>query len=276
MVIRTGAKPTPPPAKPGLLFDDEKHLYRMNTHQNSSEYKRVSGVTSVIGKTLAKPKLEDYKLKAVARAVRENLAQVLSWHADLNGSMNPERAQHIFDTKLVELSNSERNQAARRGKLIHAAVENVGQGQTAKIEKKYAKPVIQFQRWQEENDVEVLLSERPCGHRRLWYAGTFDSIVKFHSGPHAGETWLIDAKTSRGVYGETCLQTIAYAEAEFYVDENNVDQPMPRVDKIGVLHLADDNAKLHWLGDMAKASEEFRAILTLFHSTARRDNLIRR
>lgn len=276
MVIRTGAKPTPPPARPGLVFNEENHTYKMNVARNSPDYLRVQGVTRIITHTLAKPKLEDYKLKAVARAVRENLPTVLAWHADLNSSTQPDRAQHVFDSKLVQLSNGERDRAANRGKLIHAAAENIGQGQEAPIKKAFVKPVEHFKNWLTENDAEVLLSERPCGNRTLWYAGTFDAVVLFHSGQHAGETWLIDIKTSKGAYGETCLQAIAYADAEFYVDETNTDRPMVPVDKIGVLHLTDARAQLHWLGEMEQAREEYRAVLTLHKTASRRENLIRK
>ncbi|PRA13293.1 hypothetical protein CQ010_01215 [Arthrobacter sp. MYb211] len=283
MVIKIGAKPTPPKARPGLIFREDNHTYRMNTATNGPEYVNVNGVTTIIGKTLAKPQLDDYKLKSVARVFREDVAEVLSLHEDYlqrMGTAYSDEARraigNIFDTRIVELSNRERDMAGIRGTKIHAAADQVGAGKSVKVAKPIAEPVNRYREWLDENDVEVILSERPCGNRTLWYAGTFDLIVKFHAGEHAGETWLVDIKTSKGVYGETSLQAGAYSAAEFYVDEDLVDRPMLPVDKIGVLHLTNGPAKLYWLGDLSAAVHEFEAILTLHKSRKRRDDLIRR
>lgn len=273
MVIRIGAKPTPPPAKPGLLFEPVKHLYRMNTFTNSPEYRRVTGVTTVIGGTLNKPALVDYKMNAVARAVRENLAEVLAMHSDVKAmKLHP----FDFDKKLIAMSEVRRDRAAARGTAVHSAAEKVADGLPVTVSKELQKPVDHYDQWLFDNDIEIVLKERPCGNRTHWYAGTFDLIAKFHKGPYAGQTWLIDLKTSNQVYGETALQTIAYTNCEFYVDENQQDHPMPAVDGIGVLHLNKEGAFLHPLGDMQAASDEFAAILLLFNSRKRRDGLIRR
>ncbi|GGJ56210.1 hypothetical protein [Glutamicibacter ardleyensis] len=273
MVIKIGAKPTAPPAKPGLLFEAEKHLYRMNTFTNSPEYRRVSGVTTVIGSTLNKPALVDYKMNSVARAVRENLADVLAMHADVKASrLHP----FDFDKKLIAMSEVRRDRAAARGTAVHAAAEKVADGQKVSVPKELQKPVDHYDKWLYDNDVEVVLKERPCGNRTHWYAGTFDLICKFHRGAYAGQTWMVDLKTSNQVYGETALQTIAYKNCEFYVDEDQIDRPMPEVEGIGVLHLTKEGAFLHPLGDMQAASDEFAAILLLFNSRKRRDGLIRR
>ena len=91
MMIPTGAKPCPPPAKPGIIFNAENHSYKMNTGKNSPDYAKVTGVTSVIGRTLAKPGLEDWRVKQVAAAVRLNMADVLAAHADVSaGRMHPQ------------------------------------------------------------------------------------------------------------------------------------------------------------------------------------------
>jgi len=273
MIIKTGAKPTPPPARPGLLFEKDLHRYRMNTHHNSSDYKRVTGVTTLISATLAKPALVDYQVHAVARAVRENMPEVLAMHADVaTQKMHP----FAFDKAVVQLSEKRRDRAAARGTAVHDAAEKVADGHEVTVPKELHKPVNHYADWLDDWDVEVLLKERPCGNRTEWYAGTFDLIARFHAGPHAGKTWLVDLKTSNQVYGETALQAVAYAMCEFYVDENKQDQDMPAIDGIGVLHLNKDGAFFHDLGDMEAAAEEFEAILLLHQSRARRESLIKK
>ena len=61
--------------------------------------------------------------------------------------------------------------------------------------------------------------------------GTFDLVAKLH-----GETWLLDLKTTRsGIFGETALQLAAYRHAEFYLDTEGEEQPMPEVDRVGAI-----------------------------------------
>ena len=67
-------------------------------------------------------------------------------------------------------------------------------------------------------------------------------------------------KTSKGVYGETALQTAAYAKAEFYVNDGDPDKelPLPEIDFIGVVHITDSGSTLHDLGNIDEAFKVFR------------------
>lgn len=271
--IATGARPVAPRAQPGLVFNEAKHSYRMNLATNSKDYRRVSGVTGIIGKTLAKPALNDYRVEAVGAYVRENLADTLLL---LDEHREGRISARQFDVALSEASTTRRDKAATRGKAIHTLAEKVVAGVPVTVPAEYVEPVDQYARWLDTYQFTPLLLERQCGNRALWYAGTFDLIGEFGRGPHAGERWLIDLKTSKSVYGETCLQTVGYANAEFYVDEDGHDRPMPSVDAHGVLHLEPNRAKLHDLGDMATAWKEFEAIITLHQSINRRNRLIER
>src|SRR3990170_4434209 len=72
------------------------------------------------------------------------------------------------------------------------------------------------------------------------YAGTLDAIAKI-----AGETWLIDYKTSKGVYPETALQLAAYGHAEFIGRPGDPTRyAIPPVDQYGVLHLRPEGYEL--------------------------------
>ena len=65
------------------------------------------------------------------------------------------------------------------------------------------------------------------------YGGTFDLIAEFK-----GHRWLIDLKTSKGVYAETAGQLAAYAKFDHLGrPDDPVKRPMPVCSHFGVLHL---------------------------------------
>ena len=100
--------------------------------------------------------------------------------------------------------------------------------------------------WLDATGLEPLLTERPVASRQWRYAGTFDLIGKLD-----GRLWLLDVKTSSGVYGSTALQLTAYGNAEFYVDADDTEQPLPAVERYGVLHVTEYGTTLHYLPESA-------------------------
>ena len=62
-----------------------------------------------------------------------------------------------------------------------------------------------------------------------------------------GAVWLLDVKTSSGVYGSTALQLTAYGNAEFYLAEDGTEQPLPAIERYGVLHVTEYGTTLHYL-----------------------------
>ena len=84
------------------------------------------------------------------------------------------------------------------------------------------------------------------------YAGLFSLVETRLYQPSVianleGQTYLLDIKTSSGVYGSTALQLTAYGNAEFYLDQDGTEQPMPTIDRYGVLHVTDYGTTLHYL-----------------------------
>jgi len=68
------------------------------------------------------------------------------------------------------------------------------------------------------------------------YAGTYDLLMTIDD-----QLWLIDIKTSKGVYPEYGLQLAAYGHAEHIVLPGDPTlYEMPKVDRYGVLHLRPD------------------------------------
>jgi hypothetical protein len=99
---------------------------------------------------------------------------------------------------------------------------------------------------------EPLFTERPVASRQWKYAGTFDLIARMRD-----ETWLLDLKTSKGVYGDNAIQLAAYAGAEFLVDQDDNEQPMPHIDRLGILHVQDGETQLYSVTDRAAAWKDW-------------------
>jgi hypothetical protein len=57
--------------------------------------------------------------------------------------------------------------------------------------------------------------------------------------------WLLDWKTAdKGIFPEAALQLAAYAHAEFYIDAEGEERPLPKIDAAGGVWLRSDGYDL--------------------------------
>jgi hypothetical protein len=108
---------------------------------------------------------------------------------------------------------AKRDAAGERGTLVHDSIASLIEGQTVELpedaDPKCAKLIQGFINWWQEfkkYDLSVIANETFLVGPG--YAGTADLICEV-----GRETWLIDYKTSAGVYTNYHLQTAAYAQA---------------------------------------------------------------
>lgn len=221
-----------PPA-PSLRFHAASHRYRLDGRS-------IRGVTGLIGGGIPKPALVGWAARTVAEFVADHEDDVQALRALGRGPMV---------AALKETPYQQRDEASIRGVDIHKLAEQVIHGHDVDVPEHYLpwlQGYIEFlDRWQ----VEPVLTERPVAHRAIWYAGTFDAIVRFGRGPYAGKLVGLDLKTSRSVYGETALQIAAYMRAEFYLSEDDQELPLPAVDATAVVHLTEIGSFCHPLSD---------------------------
>jgi hypothetical protein len=152
-----------------------------------------------------------------------------------------------------------RDAAAVRGTDVHALAEKIIHGQDAEVPDYLLGYVEGYVRFLEEFDVQPVLTEQPVASREFRYGGKFDAIVTLGRGPWKGRTVLADWKSSRGVYGETALQTAAYASAEFYAPDADTELPMPDIDATGVVHVEEGLSTFYPLSSSpAEITECFR------------------
>lgn len=202
-----------------LVFYPKSHRYKLDG-------KWVPGVTGLIGKGLPKPALPYWAAKTVAEWVADN--------PDLTEDLKRLGGRGPAIAYLKELPWQRRDDAAIRGTDVHALAEQLVHGAEIDVPEHLAGYVRGYVDWLDRDQPEPILTECPVASRQWGYAGTFDLIATMR-----GETWLLDVKTSKGVYGSTLLQLVAYGGAEFYIDADGNEQPMPPIDRYGVLHVQD-------------------------------------
>jgi hypothetical protein len=275
-------KPKAPPApEPILKFYEKSHRYKMRPLPTEEvpepKLEWVQGVTGLIKGGTEAGALVRWAPKVVAQWVHDNPQELQAMYEQLKTKMlTPES----FVRTLADLPNQVRDAAALKGKDIHALAEDIQHGREVDVPQPYLAKVTGYARFLDEFDIEPILTEAPCGNRKDWWAGTLDNVSRF--GPAApaavrGRVFLLDWKTSNGVYGDTCMQLGTYYHAEGWLDaESPLEfQPMPEeMDGIGVCHITDDGTWLYDLGDPAEAYKEFLHVAHTTKTAKRRKELI--
>lgn len=111
----------------------------------------------------------------------------------------------------VELSlkkwREAKEEAADIGTAIHEWIRMKIRGEEPLIpeDEKVRNGVIAFLKWTGEKKIKWLESEKMVYSRKHNYVGTLDAIAKI-----GGKTFLVDYKSSKGLYPEFYLQTAGY------------------------------------------------------------------
>lgn len=227
-----------------LVFYPKSHRYKLDGAW-------VPGVTTLIGKGLPKPALPYWAARTVAEWVADN--------PDLTEELKRMGGRGPAIAYLKELPWQKRDEAAIRGTDVHALAEQIVHGAEVDVPEHLAGHVQGYVDWLDQSGLKALLTERPVASRQWRYAGTFDLIADLD-----GSVWLLDVKTSSGVYGSTALQLTAYGNAEFYLDEDGNEQPMPHIDRYGVLHVTEYGTTLHYVS-AADNEQAWRDFLHVAH-----------
>lgn len=220
--------------------------FNAKAHRYWYQGKPIPGVTTLLGKGLPKPAIPYWAAKTVAEFVVDNPEQV-----DQIRSLG--RGPAVAALKAIPWQA--RDEAAVRGTDVHTLAEHVVHGQEVDVPDHLLPYVEGYARWVDAFQVEPILTERQVANPTLWYAGTLDGVVTI-----AGETWLLDWKTSKGVYGSTSLQLAAYAGAEFYVNTLGDEVPLPHIDRLGVVHITEAGTHLRPVKDKEAAWKDWRHV----------------
>ena len=189
------------------------------------------GVTTVNNAALAKGGLVPWATKACASEVLNRWDELL----ELEPSERYELVRSAPDR--------DRDEAANRGTEVHdlALLKLTVAGGEVEVPEELVGHVDSYLAFDAQWGVKELLVEQPIAKRQPRYAGTLDLVADLAD----GKRWLLDLKTNRsGIYPETAFQLAAYRSADFYVDAEGNEQPMPEVDRTGAVWLRADGYDL--------------------------------
>ncbi len=194
----------------------------------------------------------------------------------------PKPAQLIMWMKEVGSKADEiRDAAGKRGSCVHQLTEDYDNGIECTLLDEYGKPRYSLDEWSMfERYVEFTKNHKPEHHLieqcfidgGLGFAGTIDRVCTID-----GKTYVLDIKTSNGIYNSYWLQLAAYRELyNNVVDYGNI---LPKVDGVAILWL---NAKTRTNGkggaiqgkgwqmvtemDTSKQWSLFQAVQQLWHA----------
>lgn len=201
-----------------LEFYEKSHRYKLDG-------KWVPGVTTLIKGGLPAPALMYWSARTVAEWVADNESSLEQLRAMGRGPMVQ---------ALKEVPWEKRDTAAVRGTDVHDLAEKLIHGVEVDVPEHldgYVQACVDFMDQWKPTPIVV---ERPLAHRAHWWAGKPDIFASLPD----GRVILFDYKTSAsGIWPETAFQLAAYSHAEFYVDTDGAEQPIPKVDLCAAVHL---------------------------------------
>jgi len=121
-----------------------------------------------------------------------------------------------------------RDNAAARGTTFHDLAERILLGQTVEVPPEQVGMVESALAFMDDYKIEPTLVEAMVGSREHWYAGKADLFAN-------GAIW--DWKSGKRIYASTAFQLSAYANAEFTVDGDGKEQPVPACDAAYGVHI---------------------------------------
>jgi len=198
---------------------------------------RYWSVTTITSQGVPKPALLPWGIKCVAEGAADLADQ-------LPALVAKDREAAIKMLKALPYTKTEK--AANLGTLVHAAIEAHRLGKPAPPPPAdVAAYMVGFEQFLTDFQPEYLATEAPVFSRTQKYAGTLDAIVRMRLPlDEKPGTFIIDAKSGKGVYPEAGLQLAAYRHAEFIGLPDGSEQAMPKVDGTLVLHLTADGYRL--------------------------------
>lgn len=223
---------TPPLLMPLGLTRDEKHVYAWNDGVNPVRWP-IPSVTGVI-------KLIDKSGPLMGWAKRETAASAVR-NLDALMAMRNEGGADAAINWLKTIPDYQRDRAADRGTSVHQIAEEIIRGTPpTEIPEELAPYINSYLAFIRTWSPKWVAVEQMVCSLKYGYAGTFDAFADID-----GERWLLDIKTSTGVYSETALQLAAYAGAEFIGLPGNAKRfRVPRAQRFGVIHVTPTGAEL--------------------------------
>ena len=212
---------------------------------------KMPGVTTILGKTMPKEALINWAAETTANYAVDN------WD-DLGQLAPSKRLKELMGARFAD-----RDQAANRGTEVHEIAEKYIRGEEVEVPDALDGHVRQYEAFVHDRRVTPVQVEVVVANRAVGYCGTVDLVADVD-----GRRKLVDLKTSRsGIFAETALQTVAYANAEVYLGADGEEHPMAELGIVDVaaLHLTADGWSLVPIQQRAEIWTYFRHLAWLYY-----------
>ena len=222
---------------------------------NGIQYPSVTTITGI----LDKPALLQWASNCAVDFVREHLSEMYD-------PTNAHKAEDIL-TQASKAYTVKRDTAADAGTQCHHAIQMyiAGMDPYPSLQCEEAKNGFQaFLSWEEKNHVEWLESEVEVFSVEHGYAGRFDAIARIN-----GHVYLIDFKTSKGVWDEQKWQVCAYRQAY----NEGLAEGQPSIENLAILHLNKETAEPTFVPvetNIDRYTRLFNALVDVYYLLANR------
>jgi hypothetical protein len=195
---------------------------------------RVPGVTTILGDGIPKPALINWAASATADYAVD--------HWDELAELDPSARLKTLQGARYEKSDK----AKKRGTEVHTYAERLVKGEKVQgIPDELRGHVEAYVRFLDAFDVEPVLVEATVFSVQYGYAGTLDLVADLTVDSRERKRMLLDVKTNeKGIFAEAALQLAAYRFADFYLDEEGNQQPMPDIHGCGAILVSSEEAQL--------------------------------
>ena len=221
-------------------------------HYTDSHGRKLPSATTILS-LLDKPALVGWAAKTVTEYVRE---RALGGNGD--GPVDRDRLVAILDAAPKEWRKVSRK-AMDIGTAVHQAIETILKGgrEPEAPSPEMLAALVAFYEWRDAVGLKPFSTE--CTVYGDGYAGTADLVATVN-----GRLYLVDFKTSSGVWPEYYLQTAAYRAAW------NLGNRYHQLDGHGILRLDKATGKPEWVDASARYErdyEAFRLLVQFWHLT---------
>jgi hypothetical protein len=235
---------------PALAFTDEKTGDRYYRHPVTGAV--VPSVTTILKGGIPKPFLVDWAAKLAAEHAYSNPRPVSWTEEDASRLITDSKTQHKqhlesageFGTAvhdLIEKEIAEPNSMLRLSGLSQRVVDYMNQ----------------WVAWCRRYEPHFIYSEVTVWSETHGYAGTLDVMAQLND----GNLILGDWKTSKSINNTYALQLAALAEADYIIDQDGNQLPLPDPDQLVIVHLCPKSFGHYVLDDWDDLAEPFFAAM---------------
>jgi len=224
--------------------------------------KGYPSVTTITG-LLNKPALYNWYAKITAEYLRGLVLEAIA-----DPSIDAfDFLKELTTDKIIKAAKAQpgkiKEAAAQKGKKVHKAIEDYFKTGMVKIGDDIKPQIEKFFSWRYERKLSPIASEHIVYSQKYKYAGTLDLVAKLsfneHPLPHI---YVIDFKTSNGIWPEHKLQLAAYMIAYEEMSGKEIDEG-------GILRIDKESGETEWHGfskeELLDYFEEFRRLCEIWH-----------